>query len=237
MKICGIIIAFVGMCLAIIGANGGFPEYQEVILKITRFALVMFLALLILNVVIIVIIYMKARTVDYIGKRRQLFIGRCMDADLDTVSEMAADVFGDRATSHEQTRHLYEIDREIFCLIKDKNQVIQGYYCIFRINKDCIDAIHQFRFDIKSMPLSYINKSKKKKYADYYIGALCGKSVSAKAHALGALESYIIEQKARRVYARAATGDGMRILIRHEFKPVGQHPPSIGDIMWRDNHR
>ncbi|MEL7110648.1 MAG: hypothetical protein AAGL99_15395 [Pseudomonadota bacterium] len=61
-----------------------------------------------------------------------------------------------------------------------------------------------------------------------YIGALYGRTKVAKAVVMAALQAVIGSNVNRPVYAKAATADGLRVLLNRGFKPIKGDTAKVG---------
>lgn len=154
-------------------------------------------------------------------------VKHCSDNDVIKIAYIASDIFGDRATSVDQAIRLHNIDGNAFKYIEDQCGNLRAYYCLIRLTKAGAKAIERDDFNISTVPIEYIRRDSAYRNAYYYIGAIYGDSRQSKDFVAGTLNGRLSEVRPKKVFARAATEDGLKILKKRGFKPVNGRDPGL----------
>jgi hypothetical protein len=169
-------------------------------------------------------LFVPGRTIwHYFNERRQLRCMCCHYGDLHEIDRLADEAFGGEASNLRDIQRLWAIDQRCFwkvCRIKDgghANDAV-GYFCVLRLSTSGASSVLEGTFTGASPPTSHIEKSRRKKCRNAYIGAIYGKSAFAKGMALAALTTYLEILKPEKVYARGLPGHGIRLLEKNGFR-------------------
>jgi hypothetical protein len=157
----------------------------------------------------------------------------CNLNDIDAIAAIAETQFGSAATDTDATRRLHSIDPQTFSVFKNQAGTIVGYACIIRLNKAGIEAIQRNDFHLDNIPPEYVNLGTKVRYSNVYIGAIYGKNRHVAGHVMAHVSGRLKEIRARHIYARAATSDGVRVLTKRGFLSLAGMPPNVGDVCYR----
>lgn len=161
------------------------------------------------------------------------FIERISSRDIGVIDQLSSEAFGIVASNSTQIQTLHELSKEIFWKVIDrKTDATVGYFCVFRLTKY---GVEQIRLGIFNAPcpdpraLISFNKSN----CPIYIGAIFAKGKRAKGIALAGMSVYLQQISPTSIYAKAATKDGLRLLNKHGFQPVGGCSAAIGNYFVR----
>lgn len=198
--------------------------------------IVVILWLIGLVVHLIVVTPTRAVVEKYNKVRRRLAdltLASCVADDLPQISQLAADEFGALASSVDRNRQLFERDNQSYWKLVNGNGAILGYYCLFRLTELGTKALNRGDFDISNCPLDYLRRDKKYKLVNIYIGAVYGKNKKAQAMVWGALNQQGQAIRPRKIFARAASEDGLRVLQHASFVPVRADQTGLGTLYKR----
>lgn len=164
--------------------------------------------------------------------------------DLEYVDQISTRFFGDAASNLDQIRRVYSFDRnQIWILEKTASNgrghritTREGYIIVYRLNSVGEAAIRRGEFDGACPAREHLCRSNEKCVAAY-IGAVVAR-FRARPYVLGTIENQFKlagqYRSAHRVYARAATADGLRILQAHDFEPLEPNDDGIGGVFVLD---
>lgn len=235
IKSAAYIIAALGLLTGILGVLDGFdlvplPEGVKRVLYIV-------ISLLVVALIVVAILLVGGFGLKWVSRwfssEPGYYVDMCSPDDVEQIAQMASEMFGPNATPVARTHELHALDSEIFRAIRGDQKQLCGYVCMIRLSRAGLDAAMNDDFDVVSCPADYIRTDGKKKYSDIYIGALYGTNRLAKHTALGATLGTLQAWKARWIFARAATDDGVRILDKYEFKTRKGNRPEKGSFCRR----
>ena len=176
------------------------------------------------------IVYANDQAYDFLSKilgGPVSSITPCEDKYIEYVHKLAVSYFGGQVTSPQKIREIlskYRPGLQIALGTEDVPPNVRGYYFLFPINKTCVTKIKDFNFNVSQIDSGDITA--KPRYAEaIYIGGIVGNDFWSRVEILGAVKSHanIVHQtRSKTAYARAATKDGLRVLVRNGFTPV--HP-------------
>lgn len=177
------------------------------------------------------------------GKPRSIKRGE--NKHCEAVHSLAREYFGDQVTSPDQICGIIKKYRNalIICLSERKSgpetietqRVLVGYFMAFPISKSCVEKIHDFSFDASDIKDADIITNPHQAHA-MYIGGIVGKGIGTRYELIGALKIYLgeaVKTRTQTIYARAATGAGLRILVKHGFEPVHPNAPGLNNFYKR----
>lgn len=151
---------------------------------------------------------------------------KCKENDIATVLELAYKSFGERATREDQIYDLFKYTPESFWLVEGAKAY--GYFIVYSLTEDGERAIVGGYYHGANPAREHIYRSAKKSEA-VCIGAVVGTGTRGKAAALAALTTYIQSAGAKRIYGKAVSSDGLRLVERFEFKRVDGRPQYESD--------
>lgn len=162
--------------------------------------------------------------------------------DMQAVYELAVSKFGEGVTPPDQIQGIqnrYRDSLKVAHWVGGKEpRELCGYYITFPMNKRLVDKIHYDRFNVTDIDATDIPERPRYAYATY-IGGIVGVGGHAKAELTGALKAELAmaaRTKSGRVYARAATKEGLRVLTRNGFAPVFKRATGLDCYYYRDLH-
>jgi hypothetical protein len=163
--------------------------------------------------------------------------------DLTWIYDYAVTYFGETISPLDRMRKWYGKNGEVFWLISrvksggaKKQEQLSGYFCILPLNKRGRQLLEENQIDGSSMTTDYLAPRHTRPRA-VYIGAIAASDRKARAHGLEAIQRYMTKPKfeeVRRLYAKAATDDGLRLLRKNHFKPMPNAKGEVGDLYYRD---
>lgn len=167
--------------------------------------------------------------VEKLGPDRQLSLDRITVSDLSIIDDLSSEAFGITASNLRQIENLYERSKEIFWkVIDEKTNSIKGYFCIFRLTKKGVSQILDDTFYAPN-PDKQALITFNKKACPIYVGAIYGKGAIAKGTAVLGLEIYLKQINPTAIYAKAATEDGLNLLLKRGFKPLHKNKQKVGE--------
>jgi hypothetical protein len=185
----------------------------------------------IVGLAIIILLWLPRHERSRLKKRMSRYgysIGRCGDRELRLIAEIAEGMFGDTATSLEQTMRLHRMNGEIFKALKDRSGVLRGYLCLMKLTRSGVDAVKRDDFSVRDVPPEYIHQDVRRKNVPIYIGAVYGADDASEMYIMGCLEMALREASPPAIYARAATARGLELLTHYNFTPIRKQRPEIG---------
>lgn len=161
----------------------------------------------------------------------------CTFADALLLDALSTEQFGSNSSNHAEILDLMQTDPNVFCKIVPLTETtgraaIRGYFAIMRLSREGENAIKDGSFSGRAPKRTHI-RTDKKRYTNVYIAAIYGRSAKERGFALAALISHLNSIKARKIYARAATKHGLRLLRKYDFKPIDTHPDKVGSVFSR----
>lgn len=119
---------------------------------------------------------------------------------------------------------------------KNNNKVV-GYVFLMPLTASGLKSIKNKNFNVNSDDLSIFRKSGLAKNCDYYVGALVGTNKLARAKAILIIKNFCAAQHVHRLFAKAATEDGLRLLRRQKFEPFSEEDSAeLGVLFYRSAH-
>lgn len=172
---------------------------------------------------------------------REIHLRQCSESDLPALDKISTDAFGTQSSNIEEIQRLYRLDPRIFWAVSLKPpsspngpQPIDGYFAVFRITKEGEEAIKNGTFQGRSPDASHLRTDSKTRYPMAYVAALYGRTQIAKALVISALQFHLEWLRAKKVYAKAATIDGLRLMRKYGFRPLPRQSSEIGSYFERD---
>lgn len=221
------LVTVTGMLLNLVGGDLLSAGMKPVVLYITIVGLVVLFALLLLWAAA----YVKRMWEE---KRHRKFSGlrceRCSDDDIARIAATARDLFGGTSTDDQQTQRLHKMDKRMFQVIKNRDGKFCGYMCLIRLSQAGVRALDRNDFNVIGLPREYVRNDRKRDAIPVYIGAVYGRNAIVKGYAILRLRAHLEEIRPTFIYARAASGDGLRLLVEEGFTTVGNVEPEIGRL-------
>lgn len=169
----------------------------------------------------------------YLAQERQIIqqlkdklpdITTCTASDTVELDKLSSQVFGQASSSASDIAALMSIDDEMFWkvvyLTTPNGGQIQGYFVVMRLTQSGIRAIEEGTFSGARPPSDHLDRGKKKKYCNIYIGAVYGANSAVQPLVLAGLIQHIRNLKARNIYARPITDIGLTLMEGYQFRPV-----------------
>jgi hypothetical protein len=163
--------------------------------------------------------------------------------DLEHVHGLATDLIGTSVSSLEDIRKFHEIDSQFVFVVTKKQKTIfgritvepVGYFIVYRLTRSGEKALIDGRFNGACPDSSHLSKPQQTCPA-IYIGAIAAKW-SARGYTTGALEQNIASdmryRKAKWIYTRPVTRDGIRLVAMNDFEPLNSQKDGIGNLYRR----
>lgn len=148
----------------------------------------------------------------------------CGETDLEALFRLAHQNLPTYAT-FEQTKAALAHNKKCIQKIIDHSQTppkIVGYVFVLPLTNRGVDRIENKSIEGTLDDLSLFQKKSFPSNRPYYIGALVGENKLAKAKAIRIVEELCKRKKVTRVFAKAATPDGLRLLRRKGFRPASE---------------
>lgn len=154
-------------------------------------------------------------------------------SDLTLIDSLSTEAFGTVASNISQIEKLYETSKEIFWKVTDTSKGrIVAYFCIYSLTPTGCNQILNGTFNAPCPDPSAIRVRNRKK-SPVYVGAIFGKGLKAKGVAIAGLSMLLQQIQPTCIYARAASKDGLRLLLKNHFVPVDQACAGIGMFYYR----
>ncbi len=162
----------------------------------------------------------------------------CRHDELHLVQEMADRNLPD-PTNIRRTEAMYAHNPQSIRKIIDNrrsNQIV-GYVFMMPLTKNGIKKLENKSFHVGENDLSIFRKKGFPTNCDYYIGAVVGETALAKAKAVLVIKDFCRSKKVNRVFAKAATRDGLRMLKKQGFEPFSQEDEAeLGVLFMKYNN-
>ena len=206
----------------------------------------LFFAIVILTLIVVILavviaassIKKKTRNLDFLLNASGLFPNDCDDESLSYIAKAGSERFP-TATNENETIAIHRADPQAFKVVKNKSRENIGYYCLLRLTQSGVKSVEKGEFSLKNLQLAHIRQDKKRTDCDIYIGAINCTAFSLRAP--GFIEGYALKEiqnmKPRRIFARAATPRGLRLLLDYGFKPVSPSRTGIDQFYQREGYR
>ena len=164
-------------------------------------------------------------------------IRRAKTENLGEIDRLARKEFGDDASSLQEIRRLYNLDNYIFWVVyTNSKRNLRGYLALIPLTEGGEKAIKYQCFNGENPAEEHMAIGEKKPAA-IYIGAIYGDSFRAKGTAVAGLQSRLEGRhfyNVKKIYARAATQDGLRLLTGRGFQPVIPTSAEVGAFFYAD---
>ena len=160
----------------------------------------------------------------------------CKRSEIDQIQALA-DMHLPEPTGIDQTLALYDHNKKSVIKIVDnrcRNKIV-GYAFLMPLNNRGVEKISQKTFSVFTDDLTAFNKNGLRKKIDYYIGAVVGENKQAQGKALEIVRLFCNKKEIKRLFAKAATKDGLRVLRRRGFRPFSEDDiPEIGVLFVKE---
>jgi hypothetical protein len=164
------------------------------------------------------------------------------EKDLNWMYRYASEFFGERISTYDQMMTCHRKNSGIYWVVKKitsksnaSTETNVGYFCVFPLNKSATLSVERGELDGSKITREHI-ASKFAAAAGLYIGAIAARQHGAKGCAIFELKQMLDWHRYRncnRIYAKAATEDGLRLLKKHGFRPLsGTDKGVLGDIFF-----
>lgn len=174
----------------------------------------------------------------------ELVLRRARTGDLKWIYDFGLEYFGYNISPVELMHALYKKNGEIFWVIVKRKisegattEVNTGYFSILPLNKRAAFLVEKGQLDGRSITTQDLARQHGRPRA-IYIGAIAARTVRARGFALTAIQQHIDREKysqVQKLYAKAVTGDGLRLLTKYGFRSTtGSASGKIGDIFALD---
>lgn len=174
----------------------------------------------------------------------EMILERAKTNELSWISDFAIKYFGSGVSPLNLMQSLYAKNGEVFWLIKECDQksgsyreINVGYFSLLPLNKRASASVQRGELDGSRIDKDDIAT----RYArpnSFYIGAIAADTLRARSFALLNIQYHMSREKFKevhKIYAKAATKDGLRLLKRHGFSPIDtQSQGEVGDLFYRD---
>lgn len=159
----------------------------------------------------------RMATFRMLVKEEYITCRRCTEKDLDTVLQLAFEAFGDRVTKREEINQLFRYTPGSFWLVEGSKPY--GYFILFSLTPAGEQAIVDGYYHGPNPAREHINREMKLSDA-ICIGAIVGIGFRGKAAALGAMTAKIDNSHINRVYGKAVSNSGLRLVRQFNFVRV-----------------
>lgn len=147
----------------------------------------------------------------------------CHADDIPKLHAIAALIFDDILPLAE-TQALYNHNPRGFRKVTDiSRQEIVGYFCLLPLTNRGRDTIKRGELTIENLDHRFFNRTYFPSRRPVYLGSIVGINRIAKFACLYYLQEMLKERKVLEIYTRPTTKDGLRLVRRHMFKPVGPY--------------
>lgn len=234
-KVSALILATGMACLAFFDSRKDISQTLEVDLKILDWAIYIAITCIVIGgALYLLLMFMKLKSAEVMSFSSDISLAKASEDDLPDIDNMSSSAFGLVSSNIDQIRILHRLSDDIFWKVyvpgSKKNL---GYFCSISLSSRGENKIKQNNFYGACPDEADIDQYGGKPNA-IYVGAIYGKSFSSKGAALAGLQTYLQTKKPDRVYARAATPDGLRILKKNNFLPVNDTKCEVGDYFARE---
>ncbi|MEE2944233.1 MAG: hypothetical protein VX444_03580 [Pseudomonadota bacterium] len=148
--------------------------------------------------------------------------------DLSMIDSLSSQAFGLVASNLQQIRQLYEVNSDTFWKIVDrKSDETVGYFCILWLTSEGERQIEKQIFN-GPCPDPKALQTIARSGCPAYIGAVYARGARARGVALAALTVHLKVKRSKRLYAKAATDDGIRVLKKYGFRLLSPGADQVG---------
>lgn len=163
------------------------------------------------------------------SKKERFSFHIATESDFNFIDNTSTRLFGSISSSMDDIRHISNIQRDAMWVLKKRTMSEHGhmkiknvgYAIVYCLSPEGEQAISNGTFIGARPDAAHLSPSGERCPA-IYIGAVAANGMHARSYMLGAVESNLNGLRkykyAKRIYARAATKDGRRILESNDFK-------------------